>query len=248
VKRLSVAAIVLLVLGLSSPANAALLRLTPDGVPYGSYTGPTDPAIIDTDGFRLTFNGTGNQSLVDPVMIILGIPGTSAASTPAPTFTSTAPTTIQAGGTNVYGGTWNTSTGFAGIYDATTSQSGTSKPLNVYEYIGFKPSGSASENYTNWSSKGDTSWVLYAYTMTFPTMQQGEFADFLGTLPVGTFVIGYGCEALKAGACSNPGSTESTPFTFAGYVVPEPSSLVLLSLGLAVVGGARGRRKTLKKS
>jgi hypothetical protein len=210
----------------------------------GSYAGPTSPVPIGANGFRLSFHGGGTQTLVNPVMLIFGIP--NAAVAPAVTtgsmsggFTSVG---VDLGDTQSsrYGGSWNSTTGFAGNFNNTTNP-------KVYEFIGF-PKGSDSENYTNWSgATGISSWNLFVYALTFsPTqMQRGDYVEFATSLPVGSFVIGYGCEQLAAGGnCKNAGATDSTPFTFSGLVtqVPEPASLTLLGLGFLTFGFLQRRK------
>jgi PEP-CTERM motif len=227
-------------------ANAALIRMTPLGVAVDEQV-VLDPVPIGADGFRLSYWGGGTDALLDPVLLIFATPD---GATPGLTVTSSNPaslsTTPQLGGTNVYGGTWNTVTGAAGTYDQTTS----SPNLSVYEYIGLTPKGSDSENYPNWSSaSGLTSWSLFVYKLTFnPDFNHGDWVEFSTTnLVGGSFVVGYGCTTLStsgSGLCKNAGTTESTPFTFAGMVkqVPEPGTLSLLGAGLLIIGFA-GRRR-----
>jgi hypothetical protein len=204
-------------------------------VSVGSYTGPTGPVPIGGGGFRLSFHGGGNQTLVNPVMLIFGVPNTSLIAPPLAAgamsggFNSVA---IDLGDSQSsrYGGNWNSTTGYAGNFNNTTNP-------KVYDFIGF-PKGSDSENYTNWSgATGFSSWNLFVYALTFSPaqMQRGDYVEFATSLPFGSFVIGYGCEALSAGgACKNAGATDSTPFTFSGMVtqVPETTSLMMLLPGL----------------
>lgn len=236
----------------ATPAHAALIRLTPTGFTPAEYEAagfPTDPAIIGEDGFRLTYWGNGGEDLANPVMLIIALPE----GTTAPTLTvgdasgitsvngATEGQNVTAGGTNIYGGTWDTSTGaVAQAFDSTSTGS-------VYDFIGFTPSGNSSESYVNWNgATGITSWNLFVYSLTFaPTMTQGDYVEFATSLPIGSFVVGYGCEALSSSGlnCSGKGTTESTPFTFAGNVaVPEPASVTLMLSGIGIAL-ARARRR-----
>jgi hypothetical protein len=229
----------------ATPAHAALIRITPTGLTPAEYEAaglPTDPAIIDGDGFRLTYWGGGNDTLVNPVMLILAIPtGTTAPDLTVGTTSGFTNVAVDLGDTKTrYGGTWDINTGVAGTFSSSDSGS-------VYSKIGFTPTGSASENYANWNGATNiTSWNLFVYAITFnPLMSQGDYVEFSTALQTGSYVVGYGCEALnRQGLCSGSGNTESTPFTFAGNVspVPEPGTLVLLGTGVAW-GAAKMRRR-----
>ena len=230
----------------ATPAHAALIRITPTGFTPAEYEAagyPTDPAIIGSDGFRLTYWGNGDDTLVNPVMLVFGVPdGTTAPSLTVGTTSGFTNVSADLGDTQTrYGGTWDTTTGAAGTFSSTSTGS-------VYDYIGFTPSGNSSENYANWNgATGITSWNLFVYAITFnPLMSQGDYVEFATSLPVGSYVIGYGCEALSTVTklCSGKGSTESTPFTFAGNVaVPEPASVMLMLTGIGIAL-ARARRLT----
>lgn len=232
----------LFVLGISTPAQAELLRITPLGFSPAGYTGQTSPVLIGPEGFRLTYHsqGGGNSAWVNPVELILGIPTGLG---PAPTLTVTSSpglsVSVDLGGTqNLYGGSWDTTTGYAGTYAGS--------PISkVYDFIGFEPKGSASQNFSNWSGySGLNSWDLFVYALTFtPQIGPSQYAEFsvAGGLPEGTFVLGYGLEEVKKGTCKTPSCAQTTPFTFAGYVpettqqVPEPTTSVLLGSGLGLL-------------
>jgi hypothetical protein len=223
----------------ASPVQAELIRITPTGVSSFGYSGPTDPVPIGADGFRLTYHGGGDEALIDPVFLILGIPGADS-TTVAPILTfSTSDPSFTVGITHNnspnYGGSWSSSTGFADIFDSSAGS------LSVYQTIGFNPPGSDSQNYPNWSSSGDTSWGLFVYAITFdPDFNHGDWVEFSATLLAGTYVVGYGCTELKNGACKNNATADSTPFTFAGLVkVPEPGTLVMLTSALGLLAVRR---------
>src|SRR4249919_1807164 len=82
-KRILVTAAMTALVGLAAtPAHAALIRVTPTGLTPAEYEAagfPLDPAIIGGDGFRLTYWGGGQDTLVNPVMLVFAIPDLSLA-------------------------------------------------------------------------------------------------------------------------------------------------------------------------
>lgn len=227
----------------SVSSASALLRITPTGIASDAYVGPTDPVPISPDGFRLTLHGGGNYQLLDPVLLILAIPGSSLTA-PALSVSNTSgfvQQTLQLGGASAYGGTWNAATGYAGNFNS----SSTGSAYSVANLAG----GSASQNYANWNgTTGLTSWNLFVYQLTFnPNMTPNAPTDWVefatNSMPTGSFVIGYGQQLVRRGSTA----VYSTPYTFAGNVqrVPEPTTLSLLGAGLFTAGlVARRRRKS----
>lgn len=219
----------------------ALLRLTPEGWSPSAYQAagyPTDPAIIGPDSFRLTYHGGGRDTLVDPVLLILGIADGGA----APTLTDTllggvTDVTVVRNGTDFFGGTWDAN-GFAGVFDSSAGNQ------SVYEVIGFtdyNSGGADSQSYTNWSGASDlTSWNLFVYQLYFaPEFGRGDFVEFGASLrlPEGSYVVGYG---LNAPSKNGTQAVQATPFTFAGRVaVPEPATMTLLIPALGLFALAR---------
>lgn len=254
VRRFLTAAFVFLaVFALASPARAELIRITPLGYTPAGYEEagyPVDPVFIGADGFRLTYHGGGEQTVLNPVMLILAVP-TPAEGIPGldvgaiVDFTSVV---AELGGTSIYGGHWNPTTGFVGAFDATAA----ADTPKVYEFIGFKPPGSDSQNYPNWTgATGLTSWDVYVYKLWFtPDMSRGDYAEFDTNLPNGSYVVGYGCTAIGSnGRCTTGGTTESTPFTFAGLVrVPEPGTLSLLIPGIGILAAGSRRFRFGRKN
>jgi hypothetical protein len=240
-KLLTFAGVAALCLASVTAQATALVRISPTGVPSTSTTIATDPVPIGATGFRLTYHSQGNQpTILDPLVLIFATPqGGLSAAPPLSASSLSNPgglvDTITLGGTNVYGGSWDPTTGYAGIFD----NSGSGK---VYQDIGLDTAGSASQNYSNWNGEsGDTAWDLWVYTITFdPNLESGYWAEFNTNLPEHTFVAGYGCTAIDPtnGLCD---TQSSTPFTWTGYVtdIPEPSILALLSIGLLGLAGAR---------
>lgn len=185
--------------------------------------------------------GNGLNTLVDPILLILAIPD------PASTFSAPGINgAVQPGGGNIFGGTWDTGTGFAGPYE--NNRGG----ISVYDKIGLDPAGVNSANFTNMHNADlainaidVTNFGLYVYKLTGQDLDPGEFVtvNFSFDLPLGTFAFAYGCDGVitSSGKCDTGGNTFTTPFTQAGAVVPEPGTLLLLGSGLVGIG-VFGRR------
>jgi len=194
-------------------------------------------------------NGAGQPPLVNPLLLIIGVPNPSGGFI-APGIDSVSAGTGQLGGANAYMGTWNTSTGFGGTF---TSSSGGS----VYSFLGLVFPASASESFANWSSAEQyvtgitpAGFGIYVYTLNDTGISGGSTIDisFASSLPVGTFVVAYGCSQVASdGSCRPMGKVFGTPFTQSGLVItPEADTLALLAFGLVFVGIAlRGRRRSL---
>jgi hypothetical protein len=229
----------------------------PPGCPvYGSEVNG-----VGASSLTITENGSGQPTLANPLLLIVGIPNTTGALS-LPGITLSAGIGV-AGGPDVYPTTttkWD-SNGYAGAYTAGFKGS-------VYDFVGLQDSGSASESFTNWSAaelavNGITAnrfgIGVYSLTGTGMTGDGSVTVDFASALPVGTFAVAYGCETGGTdsnGACSPGGNVFGTPFTQSAMVttggrvppqsIPDPGSLVLLATSLGLLKGTapwRARRK-----
>lgn len=226
---------------------AAGARAGPATLQIGGGTSPTfpgnDPNLIGNSGIVDVLQNSGGVkgSLTEPWLLILGIPEKGGA-TNSSFFGSTNPNysvspsgSSKLGGTNLYGGTWNTTTGYAGTFSSG----------EAYSYIGLEPptvtKTNQSNNFGNWAGAElahnngfvATGFDLYVFEITATLGKKGivgvNFGS--GTLPNGTMAIAYGQYGSKS---------YSTPFTQAGFtsggsssplVVPAPPSIVLMGVG-----------------
>lgn len=228
----------------------------PPGCPvYG-----TEVNGIGASSLTIIENGSGQPTLANPLLLIVGIPNTTGALS-LPGITLSAGTGV-AGGPDVYPTTttkWD-SNGYAGDYTAGFKGS-------VYDFVGLQDSASASESFTNWSAaelaaNGITASRfgigVYSLTGTGITGDGSVTVDFASALPLGTFAVAYGCSAVDptSTACSPGGNVFGTPFTQSAMVtnggevppesIPDPGSLVLLATSLGLLKGTapwRSRRK-----
>ena len=198
-------------------------------------------------------NGDGQPQLLSPLLLIIGVPNAPSGSA-APGISSVSPLgTGQLGGpsgADAYMGRWGFTTGFGGTF---TSSSGGS----VYSFLGLVFPASPSESFANWSAAEQyvtgitpTGFGIYVYTLMDTGISGGSTIDisFASSLPVGTFVVAYGCSQVASdGSCRPMGKVFGTPFTQSGLVItPEADALTLLAFGLVFVGIAlRGRRRSL---
>jgi hypothetical protein len=221
----------------------------------------------------------GSPSNTDfaPMYLILGIPNVSASFT-LPTITSekvyydagtpNGSGIINAGAPNVTASTVISASTLIGQVPGPGSTTvplvWTGSPNSVYDALGLG-GADASENFTNWVSYEThlspaivaTQFLIAVYdvsSFTHTASFTGEGlidVKFSAGLPIGTYVIGYGCQNADC-INSNP-NPFSTPFTQSGIItqgrtpptqVPQPATLMVLGVSLVsfVVGSAFKRR------
>lgn len=234
------------------------LQVSCTGCASGIYTGGSSPEVngLSVNTITIKENGNGQPTVLDPVLLIIGVPNPPAGFTPP---TVTAGTSVGVG-PGLAGGAW----GWNGSAGATTFSSSSSGDAYSQFGLGGGPSGQNSESFGNWSAanlqllgKTTSSFSLYVYALSGTSLSGGgsTTATFNSTLPEGTFVIAYSCSgtSFSSGPCP-PGNGDivgATPFTQAGETttnqVPEPTTLALLgTTGLFGLAGVFRRKRSVQ--
>jgi len=210
------------------------------GCVLSNEVNPLGPTSLFID-----FNSNGQKHSVDsPVLLIVGIPGTTSA---APTIDATLLTggTAKLGGPDVYGGLWNPADQGKDTWGGKIVSSGLVQdwkgqkaPLgkDAYDFLGLSD-GSSSENFANWKLADATigagtpkSYTLAVYEL-FPSSKFSAGKDIevsFSGLGFGDIVVAYAGGYSTTGGSSTGKKTKrdgptqgtetmySTPFTQAG--------------------------------
>jgi len=219
--------------------------------------------------FDVYQNAAGANTQDNPLLVILGIPNYNGAALSILSATSYQPYAGTASGgtavtfgsatTDLYGGTYGTSTASAAAI--MTAAAGHNE---AYTDLGLGAANN-SNNFVNWAAFVDahngatgapTSFGLYVYRINVALVANGLVdIKFNGAnkLPAGTIAIAYDCQGTLAanGACSVNPNSYNTPFTEAGGVTntpstPEPGSVFLLGTTMIGLGAMWRKRKSNK--
>ena len=251
-KIISITALLLVVGSPSVRATPATLHI---GSGYGTacetggcplYKGEVNNFDVGLDIYQTS---GGASALVDPVLLILGVPNTTSsnqltASALDQAFVVDATTGTKTSisftfGTNSYGLSGN---GYEGLMTS---------GHEVYSFLGLTANNSNSfKNWSQWDLAIDgiaaSNFGIYVFAFGPGNAPLANFAgkDFIDVLtngiPEGTFAVAYGQDSA--------GKAYATPFTEAGLVdvpppsVPEPMTLALMSIGIAGLALSRRRK------
>ncbi len=244
-----------------APACARAEWLDPTTLHIGGTvpTGGGDPNQIGGSGLvNIYQNQTSAPNLLQPWLLIVGIANDNGSYKfgALPTVTSYNPysnttgvlgSALLGGTSPMYGGTWNSTTGFAGTLTA---------GAEVYSTLKLEGPTDKSNSFTNWSAAEQTvngvtatSFGIYVFEIYAELDGNGNVAiqfDPSTLLPTGSYAIAYGQAPANGGKDM---MLYDTPFTEAGLTgvphltTPAPSSALLVGAGAVSLFGFTAVRR-----
>lgn len=203
---------------------------------------PNEVEWIPSNQLGILQQSNAASSIDNPLLLIIGVPTQYAENGVSHTVTGyESPGITLSAGTgaigsvgsygDVYGGSWNTTTGKA---------AGNFTSGSVFDFLGLKGPANKSNSFTNWAEADQavdgltvTEFSIYVYELENTNInnnggQQTVTVDFARDLNEGTFAAAYGQ--------GSSGTIYVTKLTHAGLTTPEPNTMVLFGIGLALAG------------
>lgn len=223
------------------------------GIGTGSIAGEVNG--ISGNTVTILENGNGSPAVLDPVLLILGVPNPQPSGFTAPLVTAINGTSVTPFGPGLAGGAW----GWSGSSSATIFNS--TNGASAYSAVGLNnaaaKTGQNSENFGNWQTANaqlgltTNSFSLYVYAIPGTGLTGGHTASVtFSNLPFGTFIIATSCSTgSNTSSCTTQGDElGATPFTVSGeetsHRVSEAPVLGMLALsGIAGLVGIRVRKR-----
>jgi PEP-CTERM motif len=199
---------------------------------YVSSTSNTsgDPNLLNPASINIGYQNT-NANAASPLLIIVAVPDLPNGE-PVPMLSNV----------SLLSGTFYGLTFTGGVNSAFSLTSG-----SVYSTLGLPgPASSSFANFKNFVPATVTSFDLYVFAENCALGMTSCAAplniDIENSVP-GTFITAFNCPAVSPTPCRN-GTEGATPFTTAGLVTPEPTTMLLFGTGSVVLGAKLRRRKS----